>query len=93
MVVYLSCEYLNSKHFTHTFIIKNVIIHIHIPKFTSLLFSLFKNMIYNIRQVIFCPIFFNLQIRFHKFSGSNSVEYLGIAGIAVEYRCMISVCC
>ncbi len=69
MVVYLSCEYLNSKHFTHVFLTKNLIIHIFLPKFTPKIFSLFKNTTYSIRQAIFSPFYFALQIRIHKFNG------------------------
>jgi len=60
MVVYLSCEYFNSKYFTHIFIIKNSIIHIHLPDFTSKRLILFKNTIYNIRQDSFRSILFFL---------------------------------
>jgi len=40
MVVYLSCEYFNSKHFIH---FKNAIIHIHLSDFASKIFFLFQN--------------------------------------------------
>jgi len=67
MVVYLSCEYFNSKHFKHVFISKNAIIHIDL--YTV---CIFKNTTYNIQQAIFSQFYFALQIHFHKFSGSNS---------------------
>ncbi len=68
IVVYLSCEYFNSKYFTDIFIIKNSIIHIHLPEFTSKIFNLFKNTMYNIRQANFGHF-----ISLSKFAATNSV--------------------
>ncbi len=47
--------------------IKNYSIHIHLLEFTSEIFSLFKNTMYNIQPVIFGQFHFTFQIRFHKF--------------------------
>jgi len=72
VVEYLSCEYLNSKHFKHIFIRKISIIHIHLLYFTSKIFKLFKNATYNVQLAVFSSFYFTLQIRFQKFSGLNS---------------------
>jgi len=68
MVEYISCEYFNSKHFKHIFIIKNSIIHIHLSYFTSEIFKLFKNTTYNIQQAMFGLFYVALQIRFKEFN-------------------------
>jgi len=57
--------------------------------FRALLF-LFKNPTYSIRQAIFIPFYFALQIRLDKFSGSNSTEKVNIShpgteGISEDY--------
>jgi len=89
MVVYLNCEYFNSKHFTHVFIIKNSIIHIHLSDFTSKIFILFKNATCNIQ--IFCPFYFALQIQRFKFDRKFKIWHLGMAGISVDCRLIISI--
>jgi len=68
MVVYLSCEYFNSKHFTH--IIKNSIINFHLSDFTSKIFILFKNTTIFNRQFSVCFI------SLYKFGSTNSVAQI-----------------
>jgi len=71
MVEYLSCEYLNSKHFTFS-LVKIIIIH-NIFTFHILL-AKYSNWL-KIQPIIFNSFYFALKICFHKFSGSKATLF------------------